>query len=528
MMSLNRFASIDLGRLPRLVLLAFLAVCVAGCDRQTPPAKKLELWTLALSPYFDDYVTDLVAGFEAEHPGVEVVWVDVPFGALNRKLVAASAAGRGPDVVNLSDRDFARVAALGGLAGIDRHLDASVTDDYLEGAKAVLRINGQLRALPWYLTTSVRLVNRQMLGAGGLSAQGEAGPAVLAEDWAGLQEQARAYHRATGKFLLSLPLGDGSELPTMLLADGVVPFREVDGRLVADLTRPEVVARVGDWVRLYREGALPRSAATRDHTAVIELYQNGQIAVAQTGANMLRRVRDASPGVFGQTAVLPPITGSLGRSHIAVMVVGVSSASEHPALAAELAGWVTSPEHQTQLAKQSGVLPSTPASLGDAYFAPPPAASEGGGVEVDRENGEGQALPGDTGEREAERLLAQARWLSAEALPDAVAFTPAIEAWPDLRRAFDEGIKAALLDGADVEATLAQINDDWDRVLRAARPATMESLPRPTPRDQETPRSADVGSGAAALAASHGGGGGNPGGAVPGREMAVTGGEVDD
>lgn len=433
------------------IALVYLLLAIGCSEKSEEPQARLELWTLALRPAFTDYMTDLCDRFEEKHPGVEVVWVDVPFNAINRKLVAAVAAGRGPDVVNLSDRDFARVAALGGLAGIDDLLSARDMERYLPGAKRVLVMDGQTRALPWYLTTSVRLCNAALLEDAGLSVEG------MADRWGGLQTQARTYHANTGGFLFSVPLGESSELPTMMLADGVVPFRETEDGLRADLTKPEVVAMVASWVGLYRDGILPRSAATRDHSAITELYQNGQLAVAQTGANMLRRVRDANPEVFADTRVQPAITGRLGRSHVAVMVLGVSSKSEHPELAAELAAWVTSPDNQTELARQSGVLPSTPDSLEDDFFTAPENAELGN----------------------ADGMIAYARSISAGALPDAVAFTPAMAAWPDLRRSFGEGIKRALLDGAGVEATLGEIEDEWNAILAAALPATIEVLPTP-------------------------------------------------
>lgn len=413
-------------------------------------------------------MTEICEGFEAQHPGVDVVWVDVPFNAINRKLVAAVAAGRGPDVVNLSDRDFARVAALEGLMGIDDLLSNEQMDKFLPGARRVLVVDGQTRALPWYLTTSVRLCNESLLKDAGMSAEG------LADRWSELQAQARAYHAETGRFLFSVPLGESSELPTMMLADGVVPFRETGHGLRADLSKPEVVEMVASWVALYREGVMPRSAATRDHSAIIELYQNGQLAVTQTGANMLRRVRDANPEVFAHTTVQPAITGGLGRSHVAVMVLGVSSKSKHPKLAAELAAWVASPENQTEMARQSGVLPSTPASLSDAFFSPP-----------------------ETSElNSADGMIAFARSISAGALPDAVAFTPAMAAWPDLRRSFGEGIKRALLDGAEVEATLGEIEDEWNAILAAALPATWEVLPTPEALPRSGARRVPAGMGA--------------------------------
>lgn len=85
-----------------------------------------------------------------------------------------------------------------------------------------------------------------------------------------------------------------------------------------------------------------------------------------------------------------------------------------------------------------------------------------------------------TEDRGGDKLI-QARKASADALRDAVAFTPALGSWPDLRRAFDEGIKAALLDGRDVRATLADIEHDWNRILRADIPATLDAIPRPGP-----------------------------------------------
>mgnify|MGYP000110720642 CR=1 FL=1 len=78
-----------------------------------------------------------------------------------------------------------------------------------------------------------------------------------------------------------------------------------------------------------------------------------------------------------------------------------------------------------------------------------------------------------------DEVLAQARKVVAESLPDAVGFTAALETWPDLRRSFEEGIKRVLVDGADLDQTLEHLNKEWDRILGEAVPATMEAVPRP-------------------------------------------------
>ncbi|MEM6333071.1 MAG: extracellular solute-binding protein [Planctomycetota bacterium] len=451
MLDLRSLGRVGLGPTHRWLFV--FTVCwlgLFGCGSRDDGAVRLELWTLALRPTFTEYMQGVCAAFEAEHPGVEVVWVDVPFDAIDRKLVAAASAGRAPDVVNLSDRGMSRYVALGALAPLDGTLPGDAESAYLGGALRSLRIGDEQLALPWYLTTPVRLANEAELQRGGLAGEG------LADTWSGLGAQARAYHAASGgRFLFTVSLGESSELPVMLLAEGLPPFKQDGDRLTADLTRDEVVAFVAEWVELYRDGVLPRAAATRGHEHLVEAYQNGSVALVQTGPNMLKRVRDANPRVYGQTTVLPPLTGALGRSHIAVMCVGVMRSSEHPELAAALAWHVTNAANQEALASMVPVLPSTRGSMARLAGGSLSAVSDGG-----------------------ERLVA-ARDTAAEALTTAVAFTPTIEAWPDLRRAFDEGIKAALLEGADVRETLADIEVRWDRLLAARRAATLDAVPRP-------------------------------------------------
>jgi len=435
----------------KLACLCAIALLNPSCgERSDPDTIELELWTLALRPTFTGYVENMIAEFEQAHPGVEVAWVDVPYEALSRKLIAAAAADRAPDVVNFSDVQFARFDSLGATYDLNELLNRDEQSIYLDGALAPARIDGRLGALPWYLTTPVYFINTDLVSEAGWD------PGMIADNWAGLRQQARDYHAQTGKFLFTHSIE--TELPNMLIADGKPPFKEVDGRLQADLTRDEVVAYVASWVELYRDGVLPRAAATAGHAHVIEHYQNGQVAVAITGANFLSRIADASPDVFKATEVRDAATGELNRAHIAVMVVSVIATSKHPEQAANLAMWVTSPANQLELCKRVNVMPSTPAILSDPHFT-------------------------ETAETDdpAEAKIRHARKLTAATLGDAIAFTPSIGAWPDLRRAFDEGIKAAMLDGRDVRDTLTSIEREWNRILDAHIPTTLDAVPRPGP-----------------------------------------------
>lgn len=454
-------------RLPRAIavgLLSALGLTLNSCaDR--PETTEIELWTLSLRPHFDDYVEGVIDGFEAEHPGVEVVWIDVPFSAVERKFIAAAAAGRAPDVINLSDLMFARFVGADAFLNLQGKLPGDPNARYHAGALAVGELGSGLFALPWYLTTQARIVNTAKLAELGYTSD------TIGTTWPTLRQQALDTFEKTGETLFTQPLGQDSQLPVMMLADGIVPFKTDDtGRLRASLTNSTVQEWVTQWIELYRSGAMPRQAATNGFEHLIEVYQEQRVAVLNTGANFLGRVRGASPTTYDNTEVSAPIVGALGRAHVAVMPVAVSRSTAHPVLATALAWELTSPENQLAFCRLASILPSTPESLRDPFFqGPTPKELETG-----------------------DEKLGSARVIVAGALGDAVAFTPRLECWPTLRRSFNEHIKRALLSNADIGGVLGDIERDWNQSLDqedqrrslAGEPRiAMNAIPTPPPVD---------------------------------------------
>ncbi|MBY0312006.1 MAG: extracellular solute-binding protein [Phycisphaerales bacterium] len=436
---------------------------LGGCAsrRSRGRGNSIELWTLALKGRreLEEYVEGQIAAFKRVRPGVDVAWVDVPFRELDRKLMSAAAAGRAPDVVNFSDKTYARFVGLGALRDLTPILPkgSDAASVYLPGALGLCRMRGQLLALPWYLTTQTALVNEELLKRAGMTA------ATLPKTWAGMREAARGYRKHVGDdgtYLFSVPLGHESDFLQMLFADGLMPMKADagarGGRLRANLMDADVVKVVKEWVELFREGAMPREAATQGVQHLTDLYKRGRVAVINFGPNFLNVIRQESPRVYEATVLGPTITGALGRAHIAVMVMGVSAQSKEPALAAELAWMLTGDESQRALCSIVPVLPSTRATLESGMFRAPEASAV--------------MTP-------AARKLAEAQAIAADSLKNAVAFTPALAEWPDLRRAFEDRIKRAMLGGEPVEDALRVIDAEWVRILDAAADAPGDALP---------------------------------------------------
>lgn len=424
------------------------------------PAGTVEFWTLALRP-FEGYLRERFAAFEAARPGVRVQWVDVPFDALDRKLVSAASAGRAPDLVNFSDKTFARFASLGATVDLDPLLPADAASRYVPGAFRLGRLGGGLRALPWYLTTQTVLCNRALLARGGLL------PEHLAATWSALLPQARQFSREAGLPLFSVPLGTESDLLQILFAEGLQPLQPgPGGRLKSALASPPIATCLAAWVEAFHAGAIPREAVTGGSAHLADLYQNSRVALINSGPNFLKRIRVAAPGVFDATDVRPPITGSLGRAHIAVMTLCVTSQSREPRLAADLAWHMTSPESQEALCRLATILPSSAASLAGPLFAAP--------------NRGRPDAPADA-PADADGKIARAQAVTARALGEAVAFTPALAVWPDMRRAFEDRIKRVLLDGSPLQPALERIDAEWNSLLASAAWAPADALPPATP-----------------------------------------------
>ena len=140
-MSLNR----------RDLLLGAAAFGLAACAPRNPRSRALDLWTLQLAPKFNTYFRDVLGAWSRLHPGAPVRWTDLPWGSVERKLLAAVFARTAPDVVNLNPPFAANLASKGGLADLTPLLPADAAGRYLPSVWQACRDPdaGQI-AVPWY------------------------------------------------------------------------------------------------------------------------------------------------------------------------------------------------------------------------------------------------------------------------------------------------------------------------------------------------------------------------------------------
>lgn len=106
----------------------------------------------------------LAKGFEKVHPGVEVRYVNVPFGEANAKFKNAAGGNSGaPDVMRTEVAWTQDFASLGYLAPLDGTTALDDAKDYLPQAAASTKFRGKTYAAPQTIDTLALFYNKKLL-----------------------------------------------------------------------------------------------------------------------------------------------------------------------------------------------------------------------------------------------------------------------------------------------------------------------------------------------------------------------------
>ncbi|MGB1621488.1 MAG: ABC transporter substrate-binding protein [Synechococcus sp.] len=424
----------------RHFLLGALATVLAACRGGAPAGTALELWTLQLAPKFNLYFADVLAAWSRQAPQSPVSWTDLPWGSVERKLLAAVFARTAPDVVNLNPPFAANLASKGGLADLEPLLSAGVSEAYLPSVWEACRDAEAGRiAIPWYLTVRLSLVNHQLLDQAGIQAP--------PQTWSELPEFLRRIRERTGRYGLFMTVvpDDSAELLETLVQMGV---QLLDDQRRAAFDSPAGRAAFAFWADLYREGLLPREVVSQGQRRAIELFQSGELALAATGAEFLRSIQTNAPGVAAVTRAHPPVTGADGVANVALMTLAVPRQCSQQRQALAFALFLTNAANQGRFAREARVLPSSLEALAQIR------------EELARER---PATP-------EQRQIRDARLLSAQTLATARVLVPALPGIKRLQKILYTQLQRAMLGQVTSADALAEARRQWNQYSQSRWP----------------------------------------------------------
>lgn len=388
-------------------------------DKEGKMEGEITFWTLSLSPTFDDYLNGVIDSFEKENTGVKVAWQDIPFDQAEQQTLAAASAGNLADVVNLNTDFLKKLGALGALVNMDEAA-SDVKDDYFEGAWNAGKVNGTAYAIPWYLSNSVMLYNKELLKKAGFDNP----PATDEEAWEmskTIYEKTGAYGNTVGDIHLYFPMNG-------------IPLVSEDGTKAAFNT-PEALEKIKFFKEKYDEGLIPDEMLL-SQANVPEWYAQEKLAWWQTGPQLFRQVKDLSPEVYDKSDAAPAILGSLGKSSMAVMNVAISAKSKNQDAAVAFAKYITNGKNQLEFCKIVSILPSVIEAAEDEFFT----------------KGEDSDDPAEKG-----------KYYSAQQLENAEDFFVPVENISQINKVVNEEFHKVMLDNKDPQKALddaeKQVND---------------------------------------------------------------------
>jgi putative chitobiose transport system substrate-binding protein len=414
------------------LLLSWLISCGTGpsgtgSGPQAGGGQQIEFWTMQLQPKFTNYFNQLIATFEKENPDIKVRWVDVPWAAMQSKILTAVSAKTAPDVVNLNPDFASQLATRNAWLELDSKVSKEVQEQYLPNIWQASTLNGKSFGLPWYLTARIAIYNRDLFKQAGVTQP----PATYAE----LAQVAKQVKDKTGKyaFFITVVPEDSGEVMESLVQMGV---QLVDDQGRGAFNTPAGKAAFQYWTDLYKQGLLPAEVLTEGHRHAVELYQSGQTALLSSSPEFLSTIATNAPEIAKVSASAPQITGQTGKKNVAVMDLVIPRDTQQPEAALKFALFVTNNQNQLSFAKEASVLPSTIKALEDSYFKTVPA----------------NATP-----------LEKARIVSASQMKDAQVLIPAMKDIKELQKALYDNLQAAMLGQKTVDQAIADAEQTWNQ-----------------------------------------------------------------
>ncbi len=331
----------------KLFFIFLTIISLTGCGKKPESHIEIEFWTLQLND-FTPFIEHLIGEYEQAHPNIKIKWIDIPFSEGEKRTLSAVMSDDVPDVVNLNP-SFASVLqqkqALSTIKG-------DFEDIYVSPALNLCRQNGEYYAIPWYLTSSVTIYNKDIVSKAGFN--------IPPNSYSQVLPFAEKVKQKTQKYAFMPNLAEDGKMLKILAKQGV----GLDEFFISEKT----VKNYELFKMLFEQNLIPKGSINQTHRDSLEKYMSGDLAFLEAGANFLRTISQNSPDVYKKTDIAPQMNLNEGIVDISLMNLIIPIKSKHPKEAADFAFFITNPKNQLEFCKLAPVLPSTKDTFKDEFF----------------------------------------------------------------------------------------------------------------------------------------------------------------
>lgn len=344
----------------RLIVLAL----VASATLVHAQTINLRLGEVISSPERTEFLKELLAEFEAEHPNIKVEVITVPWGQSFQKLLTMVQAGQAPDVVELPARWLALYANAGWLEDLSPYVESwegadELTDRTWQVARA---FNDTPYFVPYGFGLRALYYNTKLFEQAGID-----GPPETVEEF---QEAARKITElGPNRYGYCLRGGSGSfDSVMMFMAAHMGSAQWFDENGESTFDSPGAIEGIQFMIDLYQNGHAPRDSIGWGFNEVVSGFYSGTCGMLDQDPDTLNPVSEhMNPDDYD---IAPMPVGPHGKAYPKLGVAGwaVLSETDHPDAAWELVSFLASADVSTRWGKQIGRLPTAKAAQDDEFY----------------------------------------------------------------------------------------------------------------------------------------------------------------
>lgn len=327
---------------------------VAADAKQT-----LTVWAMGTE---GEKLGDVAKEYEKTHSNITVKVTPIGWDVAHQKLVAAAAAGKLPDVVQMGGTYLGEFADMGVLEPVDTKTFKEA--DFFPAAWQQGSYDGETYGVPWYVDTRVLFYRTDLADKAGI----KKAPATMAE----LRSAARAYQEKAGaKWGLSVqPRGLDtvqSFYPFLFSAGGAIV--DDDGKAVVN--SPSAVKALENYGSFFKEGLSDKGV--QPGYDVTKDFNTGSVAMFFGGPWFTGLLDDNYPDLKGKWAIAPVPADQASVSMAGGSSLSVSADSDHKAAAKEFVSYLTDAKGQADWFERTKDLPANKAAWESGDLAGDPA-----------------------------------------------------------------------------------------------------------------------------------------------------------
>lgn len=406
-------------------------VILSACGAKTPQPegkKELVFWTLQLSAY-EDYIKSVIADYESQHPDIKIKWQDVPFKEGEKRALASVMSNNVPDVINLNPAFSSTLASKKALINFNEYLSEEEKEKYLEAAFDACTLGDFLYGIPWYITSSITIYNKEDLQKVSIS--------EVPRTYSMLMDQARVIQESLQKEAFFPSLTDGNYFLKILHKEGVGLVQNQNGEYIAIFANDKAVNVLEKWVSLYKDRLIASETIVSSHSDAVDKFQAGVNTYINIGPNFLKSIADNAPELYKSIDVAPQITGETGLVDFSVMNLVVPLKSQHKEESVDFILFLTNANNQVEFSKLTPTLPSVKQGLDNPFF----------------------------NQEKANTLEDKARIISANQLKKGAVSLPVVPNQKELYAIFNYYLQKAFLGELSPELALKSAEEEWNKNL---------------------------------------------------------------